>query len=37
MANTISSGVAMVQTLESWGVDHIYGIPGGSINDVIQN
>ena len=25
----------MVQTLESWGVDHIYGIPGGSINNVM--
>lgn len=35
MAETISSGLAMVKTLESWGVDHIYGIPGGSINGIV--
>ncbi len=35
MAGTISSGLAMVKTLESWGVDHIYGIPGGSINGIV--
>jgi thiamine pyrophosphate-dependent acetolactate synthase large subunit-like protein len=26
----IKSGLAMLKVLESWGVDHIYGIPGGS-------
>lgn len=35
MADTIDSGIAMVKTLESWGVDHIYGLPGGSINNVM--
>lgn len=35
MANTINSGVAALRTLESWGVDHIYGIPGGTINNLM--
>lgn len=29
MVETIKSGIAMLKTLESWDVDHIYGIPGG--------
>lgn len=33
MAETINSGIAALHTLESWGVDHIYGIPGGTINN----
>jgi pyruvate oxidase len=36
MANTIKSGLAMLKVLESWGVKHIYGIPGGSINSTMD-
>lgn len=32
----IKSGLAMLKVLESWGVDHIYGIPGGSINSLMS-
>ena len=32
----IKSGLAMLNILESWGVDHIYGIPGGSINSLMD-
>ncbi|MTV82534.1 pyruvate oxidase [Secundilactobacillus folii] len=35
MAEMINSGVAALKTLESWGVDHIYGIPGGTINNLM--
>lgn len=34
--NTINAGVAMIKVLESWGVDHLYGIPGGSINSTMD-
>lgn len=33
---TIKAGVATVKVLESWGVKHIYGIPGGSINSLMD-
>jgi len=33
---TIKSGTAMLKVLQSWGVKHIYGIPGGSINSVMN-
>lgn len=33
---TLKAGVAMVKVLESWGVKHIYGIPGGSINSLMD-
>ena len=36
MTKTIKSGVAMLDVLESWGVDHIYGIPGGSFNSIMD-
>ncbi|WP_295939044.1 pyruvate oxidase [uncultured Alistipes sp.] len=36
MGKTIKSGVAMLNVLKSWGVDHIYGIPGGSFNSVMN-
>ncbi len=36
MDKTIKSGVAMLRVLESWGVDHVYGIPGGSFNTVMN-
>ncbi|PIV90770.1 pyruvate oxidase [Candidatus Gracilibacteria bacterium CG17_big_fil_post_rev_8_21_14_2_50_48_13] len=32
MEAKIKSGIAAVRVLEEWGVKHIYGIPGGSIN-----
>lgn len=32
----IKSGIAMLDVLASWGVDHIYGIPGGSINSTMD-
>jgi pyruvate oxidase len=32
----INAGVAMIQVLESWGIDHIYGIPGGSFNSTMD-
>ncbi len=35
MADTINSGVAALRTLESWGVDHIYGIPGGTVKNLM--
>lgn len=33
---SIKAGVATVKILESWGVKHIYGIPGGSINSLMD-
>nr|WP_309301725.1 thiamine pyrophosphate-binding protein [Enterococcus faecium] len=32
----INAGVAMIKVLESWGIDHIYGIPGGSFNSIMD-
>lgn len=32
----MSAGQALVKVLEDWGVDHIYGIPGGSINHTVE-
>lgn len=32
----MKAGQAMVEVLESWHVDHIYGIPGGSINAFVS-
>ncbi|MCC8194534.1 MAG: pyruvate oxidase [Deltaproteobacteria bacterium] len=36
MTAMIKSGLAMLDVLERWGVDHIYGIPGGSFNSVMD-
>ena len=36
MTSTIKSGIAAVKVLEEWGVKHIYGIPGGSINTLMD-
>ena len=36
MTATIKSGLAMVKVLESWGIDHMYGIPGGSFNSTMD-
>lgn len=30
------AGQALVKVLEAWGVDHLYGIPGGSINHTVE-
>lgn len=30
------AGRALVKALEDWGVDHVYGIPGGSINHTVE-
>lgn len=35
MVEMINAGVAALRTLESWGVTHIYGIPGGTINNLM--
>lgn len=35
MAKMIA-GQALVKVLERWGVDHVYGIPGGSINHTLE-
>jgi pyruvate oxidase len=34
--STINAGIAMVKVMESWGIDHIYGIPGGSFNSIMD-
>ncbi|MGM9904559.1 MAG: pyruvate oxidase [Enterococcus sp.] len=34
--STINAGIAMVKVLESWEIDHIYGIPGGSFNSIMD-
>lgn len=36
MEKVIKSGLAMLNVLESWGVDHLYGIPGGSFNSTMD-
>lgn len=36
MEQKIKSGLAMLNILESWGIDHVYGIPGGSFNSVMD-
>lgn len=33
--NTVSASVAMLKVLENWGVDHLYGYPGGSFNSTM--
>ncbi|WP_179394624.1 pyruvate oxidase [Lacticaseibacillus absianus] len=32
---TVPASVAMLRVIESWGVDHIYGYPGGSFNSTM--
>lgn len=36
MSDTIQSGLAMVKVLKDWGVEHLYGIPGGSFNSTMD-
>lgn len=31
-----TAGQVMTELLEQWGVDHVYGIPGDSINEFIE-
>lgn len=33
---TVEAGVAMIKVLESWGVKHVYGYPGGSISSTLH-
>ncbi|MBS9334703.1 pyruvate oxidase [Fructobacillus sp. M1-13] len=33
--NTVPASVAMLKVLENWGVDHLYGYPGGSFNSTM--
>ncbi|MBS9337496.1 pyruvate oxidase [Fructobacillus parabroussonetiae] len=32
---TVAASVAMLKVLENWGVDHLYGYPGGSFNSTM--
>ncbi|WP_047999812.1 pyruvate oxidase [Lactiplantibacillus herbarum] len=36
MTEKIEAAVAMLRVIESWGVDHIYGYAGGSINSTMH-
>lgn len=36
MQKTIPASVAMLRVIESWGVDHIFGYPGGSFNSTMN-
>ena len=36
MSEKIEAAVAMLRVIESWGVDHIYGYAGGSINSTMH-
>ena len=36
MPKTIKASAAMLDVLDKWGVKHIYGIPGGSINSTMD-
>ncbi|WP_461225859.1 pyruvate oxidase [Lacticaseibacillus suihuaensis] len=33
--STVPASVAMLRVIESWGVDHVYGYPGGSFNSTM--
>ncbi|WP_050615663.1 pyruvate oxidase [Bacillus testis] len=32
----MTAGMALVKTMEEWGIDHVYGMPGDSINNVVE-
>ncbi|CAH1851927.1 Pyruvate oxidase [Convivina intestini] len=32
---TVAASVAMLKVLESWGIGHVYGYPGGSFNSTM--
>ncbi|KRM72170.1 pyruvate oxidase [Lacticaseibacillus brantae] len=33
---TVPASVAMLKVIEAWGVDHVYGYPGGSFNSTMN-
>lgn len=33
---TVPASVAMLKVIEAWGVDHMYGYPGGSFNSTMN-
>ncbi|CAK1222899.1 pyruvate oxidase [Fructobacillus tropaeoli] len=33
--NTVPASIAMLKVLEDWGVDHLFGYPGGSFNSTM--
>jgi len=37
MTRKIKAGKAALNVIKSWGVDHIYGIPAGSLNGIMDN
>jgi len=37
MAKKIKAGKAALNVIKSWGVNHIYGIPAGSLNGIMDN
>ena len=34
--NTVPAAVAMLRVLEAWGVENVYGYPGGSVNSTMN-
>lgn len=36
ISKTVPASVAMLRVIESWGVNHIYGYPGGSFNSTMH-
>ncbi|MCI1904257.1 MAG: pyruvate oxidase [Enterococcaceae bacterium] len=32
----INAAVAMLKVMEAWGIDHVFGLPGGSINSTVD-
>lgn len=36
MTKTVPASVAMLRVLQSWGVNHVYGYPGGSFNSTMS-
>ncbi|QLE67896.1 Pyruvate oxidase [Furfurilactobacillus rossiae] len=36
MANKISGSDAVLKVIEAWGVDHIFGYPGGSFDSTMN-
>ena len=33
---TVPAAVAMLRVLEAWGVENVYGYPGGSVNSTMN-
>lgn len=32
----VAAGVAMLRVMKAWGIDRVYGIPGGSFNSTMD-